>query len=554
MPVMPRGVNDDMMAVSSWVWAEKNQIRLIGGRRFTGENRIYQIDFMEDETPIQCSMKGAQRGGFTDGYILKIIHGCIYGKYKLGALFVFPTVDEVTDLSGTKVGSIINENPRIVGKYLSTDRIGLKKIGSAYLYFRSGTQTKLIQSKVKSSSRVKSISVDVALFDEVDDMDQDAVDKARFRLETSAIGNEFYLGNPTIPEYGIHSYYLRSDQKVWMTRCSGCNEWTCLEMEFPNSLQRQKDGTVKRVCVKCGSEVDPNIGEWVAQVRDRSKDFSGYWIGHLSCPSGKEGDEKVILDEWEDPNLKKRNFYNMRLGLPYVSIEERLTKGHIYNCCTIEVMDSRHPGPCAMGIDVQGERKGFHVVIGCKITDYTKKLVKVCRVSKVNDLYDLIGKFNIECAVVDVEPETRLMKDFAENAGIEVFLCKYKESQRKYPDYVTKEHMVTINRTEICDATNNLFQKEDVFLIPRRSEEIEEYASQMINTAKTLDEDQETGEKKYFYRKLGQDDYYHATNYFLLACDRIGVCRQEEDKVKPTDKWDHAFKSSGHKQVGFMGA
>ena len=548
---MGRGVYDDMVAVSPWAWAEKNQIRLIGGRRFTGENRLFQIDIMEDETPLQCAMKGAQLGGFTDGYVLKIVHGCIYGKYKLGGLFVFPTIDEVTDFSSTRLETLIRENPGAIGKYVTTDRAGLKKINTCYLYFRSGRDTKTIETKVKSSSKMKSISVDVALFDEVDEMDQDAVDKAKFRMETSTIGNEFYLGNPTIPEYGIHGYYLKSDQKAWMTKCQACNQWTCLEMEFPGSLQRQKDGSVKRICVKCGMEVDPNIGEWVAKIPDRSKDFSGYWIGHLSCPIG---DAKKILNEWEDPNLKKRNFYNMRLGLPYVSIEERLTRGHIFNCCTIEAMDSRHPGPCAMGIDVQGERKGFHVVIGCKITDYTKKIVKVCRVSKINDLYDLIKKFNVECAVVDVEPETRLMKEFAENAGIEVFLCKYKESQRKYPDYVSSEHMVTINRTEISDATNNLFQKEDVLILPRRCEEIEEYASQMTNIAKTLDEDEETGEKKYFYRRLGQDDYYHATNYWLLACDRVGVSREEEDKVKPTDKWDRAFKSQGHKQVGFMGA
>ena len=495
-------------------------------------------------------MKGAQLGGFTDGYVLKMLHHCIFGVYRLGVLFVFPTVDEVNDFASTRLDTLIKENPRAIGQFVGTDRTGLKKVCGAYLYFRTGRDTKRIDSMTKSTSKMKSISVDAMLFDEVDEMDPDAIDKAKFRAETSELNHQAYLGNPTIPEYGIHSFYLKSDQKVWMTKCGGCGEWTCLEEEFPNSLVWNKDKQAVRICVKCGKEADPNIGEWVARIPDRSGDFSGYWIGHLSCPIGNAN---RILQEWEAPDLRVGNFYNMRLGLPYIAAENRLQKPDIYNLCGIETMPFRHPGPCAMGVDVQGERKGFHVIIGCRTTQTTKKVIHICRVNSLNDLYDLIGRYNVKCVVADIEPETRLMKEFAENAGIEVFLCKYKEKQIRYPDFITGEHLVTINRTEICDATNDMVRKSMV-IMPRRNEEVEKYAEQMVNTAKVLIEDDETGKMGYTYRKLGQDDYYHATNYFILACDRVGVSREEEDKVKPKDAWDKAFSSTtSHAQVGFMG-
>ena len=81
--------------------------------------------------------------------------------------------------------------------------------------------------------------------------------------------------------------------------------------------------------------------------------------------------------------------------------------------------------------------------------------------------------------------------------------------------------MVKVNRTELCDAIHDLFSRGGRIVLPRRSEEIEIYAREMTNIAKVLQEDPETGSREYRYRKLGEDHYFHATNYLYLAAQKI---------------------------------
>ena len=239
--------------------------------------------------------------------------------------------------------------------------------------------------------------------------------------------------------------------------------------------------------------------------------------------------------------------------MAFVAAENRLSQGDVISCCGIEPMPLRHVGPCAMGIDVQGTTKGFHVVIGIKLNQYVVKIVKLARVKGMNELYDLVRDYNVSCVVADIEPETRLMRDFMENVSAEGFLCDYQEQMKKTIDYNTKESLVKGNRTEICDNTHGFFKKDGRLLLPRNCDEVKEYASQMTATAKVLAEDLKTGKKEYHYKKLGNDDYYHATNYFLLALARVSVCRQEEDTSKAKDAWDKDWEAAGRRRGSYMG-
>ena len=49
--------------------------------------------------------------------------------------------------------------------------------------------------------------------------------------------------------------------------------------------------------------------------------------------------------------------------------------------------------------------------------------------------------------------------------------------------------------------------------------------------------DEETRTKKFKYRTLGDDHYRHATNYFLLAVQRVGVARNVIDMKRVKDRW-----------------
>jgi hypothetical protein len=76
--------------------------------------------------------------------------------------------------------------------------------------------------------------------------------------------------------------------------------------------------------------------------------------------------------------------------------------------------------------------------------------------------------------------------------------------------------VVELARTEVFDMTG-MNTKRGVYLFPRRCPQVEEFAKQMSNTAKILEEDLRRGIKVYRYRKLGPDHFRNAMNYFEVA-------------------------------------
>ena len=86
-----------------------------------------------------------------------------------------------------------------------------------------------------------------------------------------------------------------------------------------------------------------------------------------------------------------------------------------------------------------------------------------------------------------------------------------------------KDGLISVRRTETMDNVHNIFTTSGRLEIPRRSLEINRYAIEMTNTAKVLQEDGITGSRRYIYTKLGADHYFHATNYFILACEDMMV-------------------------------
>jgi len=211
---------------------------------------------------------------------------------------------------------------------------------------------------------------------------------------------------------------------------------------------------------------------------------------------------------------------NLKLGRAYIAAENRLRINDVLQCCGPDPVMVSHNGPCAGGVDV-GDL--LNVVIGHRVGSKKIKTVKVARVSSFNDVHDLFRRFNVRSAVFDLYPEKRKVVEFCESVNYSCFGCDYQENQRGVAAWDEKSHTVTVNRTEILDATHDLVVVPGMYEIPRKNDEIGVYATQMCATAKILKEDPETGSKKYFYKgKIGgPDDYRHATNYLHLACQRI---------------------------------
>ena len=200
-------------------WANYNQIILSGNQPFSFFEHEYQQAILSENPQKQCIKKAAQLG-FTEIFVLRTLHGMRYQRYPAGALYLFPTQDDVTDFSKGRFQPLLADNPEAIGRFIKdTDAANIKRIGKSMLYFRGARATGKIEGIKKTSSKLKTIPVDLINYDEFDEMDPDMVDLASERIGHSKIREENKISTPSIPDWGIDREYQLTDQQIWIIRC-----------------------------------------------------------------------------------------------------------------------------------------------------------------------------------------------------------------------------------------------------------------------------------------------------------------------------------------------
>jgi len=513
----------ELCETSAGYWAVYNKIRLQADI-FSFGRRQYQKEWMNNTCRQECHMKATQGGVSEAVGVLKSLHGLIYKKYKRGVLYMFPSSDDVLEFGKSRFSPLISQNHKAIGQYVrsagqkGTNTASLKRVHDAYLYLRGARITQKKEDSGQGSSKLSGIPVDRCVFDEVDLMDDEVIIKALERMGDSEVKEEVYIGNPRVPGSGIDAVFQRSDQRHLFRKCSSCGEWTCAELFFSEDPEKcvgiRDDGTGYIRCQHCEKEVGLTDVKWIPQVIDSNIKMRGYRWSQLSS---MVNDPAEILEQYRDPPQGNiTDVYRLRLGLPYVPVEDMMTPERVMRCFGTEMMAQRHKGPCAMGVDV-GKIK--HVVIGTKTGTDQYEVIKVIAVSKWNDIHDLARKYNVKSAVIDIRPYEDAARKFQEAEPYRIFLCEYKENFPNGTEYNTKSGIVKQQRTEIHDATHRLID-EQMIKFPRRSPVMDLFTKQYCNTAKILEEDKRTGVDVFRYRvqkKALGDHFRQATNYFLLA-------------------------------------
>lgn len=514
----------DAARVNPAYWAYLNEIQLQASI-FTFKDHEYQLEPMSSDVRRQCYMKGTQ-GGFTEVEVLKSLNGMIGRKYLQGVLYMFPTTDDVGEFSKSRFNPLILANRQAIGKYVKkTDTASLKKIHNAFLYLRGARLSQKIAGEEKESTKLRSIPVDKIVFDEVDLMDEDVIQKARGRLGHSKIKEEVYISNPTIPDYGIDKIFQTSDQRHWFRKCD-CGEWTCAELSFPDCVKIRNNGTGYIGCNKCGKEISLNNGEWVPSVPANSGFMRGYRWSQLTSVFN---DPAEILEDFTNPpegNLG--DIYRLRLGMPYIASEDRLTEAEVLACCGGNVSPHSHKGPCAMGVDV-GKIK--HIVIGVRVGK-RYEIVKIAQLSEWNDIHDIAKRFNVKSAVIDIRPYEDSARQFQKSEKYKIWLCEYLETTPVGTVYNERTGIVKVNRTEAFDASHRLISTNGLLTIPRLCPEIKEFAKQVCAAAKILETNKRTNTQVYRYKKLGPDHFRNALNYFYLAASGGKIASAKSSKQR----------------------
>ncbi len=485
-------------------WAVR-RIRL-DGKPFSFEGHEFLRAIYDDTWPHLVLEKSAQVGGTTLA-VLRAIHSCIVG---LNVMYLFPTRTDVQDFSRSRVSPLIAENPFLAKLMKDTDNVGLKKIGAAHLHLRG------MQSEVS----LKSVPADVLILDELDEATPESKTMARERLSHSDYKRVLELSNPSIPGYGIDEAFERSDQRSWHVKCPACGAWTALDLEFPRKLGqdvkiiRPRPGDVGfyRACPKCDAELDMAAGEWVPMLPSRPT--HGYRISQLISSKVDPGE---ILEEYRSTRYPER-FYNLKIGIAWADLERRLDAASVLALCgdspMAEAQDDKHAW-YTMGVDTG---RALHTVI--LRSDPSLKgpetLVYLAECREFAELDDLMKRFKIGECVIDGLPETHATREFARRHQGYVHLCFFQDSQRGGPNWNHDAQQVAVNRTEALDASRAAV-REKLVVLPRRQPIVETFAQHMTCDAKVLDEDEETGIKKYRYIKTGTNHFSLAFTYAWMA-------------------------------------
>jgi hypothetical protein len=487
------------------LWAER-RIRL-EGKPFSFEGHEYLRTIYDDTSPHVVLSKASQVGG-TTWAILRSLHACLSG---LNVMYFFPTRTDVLEFSKSRVTPLMEDNTFLQREVKDTDAAGLKRIGDAHLYLRG----------MQSNIGMKSVPADMIVFDELDEATPDAKALAKERLSHSDYRRLIELSNPSIPGYGIDEAYLESDQRHWTLECPSCGKWTAPDKAFPTKLgedvqviREREDGTCFLACLACGGELDPAVGEWVAEYPSRP--IRGYRISQLFS---SKIDPAEILSEYRKTYNPER-FYTLKIGIPWVDVENKLSPHQVLALCGDHGLLESSDRQCTMGVDTGRE---LHVVIS-RPADRDeegpkREVVYLGTAQSYDELDALMKRFRVHRCVIDALPEIHATRAFAERHRGQVWLNYFNENQKGSYKWDEEQHIVQVNRTEALDAAKKGIRDREVAL-PRRSRLIEVFADHLAADAKKLIEDEETGSRSYRYIRAGVNHYSLAFTYDWIASER----------------------------------
>lgn len=530
------------ITLNSAAWALCSKIKL-GSDVFNFKDRPYLVEPMRTKHPRKGAMKATQGGFSISMGILPSLHGLIYGHYPNGVFYLFPTDKAMLDYSQSIIDPVIKNNKEVIGRFCkkssgkSVDKVGLKIINGRPLYMRGATLNPSESTGVSSSPNLSGISADRLIPDEVDLIDPKALADARGRMgAASAYGIEGYseeviLSNPTCEDYGVDLYWQKSDQRLWYGKCT-CGFEMCFILEFFNDPEKtvgiypeldefgQQRGFIR--CKKCEKPINVLIGKYHPQKTGTTE-----WIfWHYSyIQSIYQNPAQILHDFRFPPDNDLAGVYKNKLGWPYSSAEDKLQKHTVLACCGHDAIPDHHTGPCAMGVDNDDAK---HVVIITKTGNDRYKLIKPIRVDGFNDVYDLIRRFRIKSAVVDLRPNKDAGVAFqkaAASIGCKVYLCEYTESPLQDENFNDNTGVVKVYRTGVFDRSHRIITNQQI-LLPRQCAVVEEFARQCCNCAKQKNE-RIKDKVIYQYIKTGDqhDHYRNSLNYALVAASghKIGI-------------------------------
>lgn len=487
----PRKIED----ISLLAFIRSNDIKNETGESLDFYKYRFLIDIYSDDSPLLVCMKSAQIG-FTTYEILKSAHEC--KNYGYDIIYVLPTADDVKKFSGGKTNKIIAQNP-ILGTWTKDkDSVEQKQFGQNTIYYQgSWTERAALMITAKK-----------LIVDEYDRCKAAIVEQYDSRLQSVSDPKKAFFSNPSIADFGVHKYYMLSDQKKWHVKHS-CGKIFILDESCINY-----DREIYQ-CPFCKGEISDDqrrMGEWVATAKG---EWSGYWI-------------PLWLASWMSAKniaqFKKEKtaeyFANFVAGLPYYGSGNKVSAQTIINCLDNHI--NLQEGRIIIGVDtglpihyVLSNKQGYFFYGQCSDPTSGK--------DPYAELEALLKRFPQSIIVADQGGDLIGIRNLQAKYPGRVFLVWYRADRKS--DELIKWGTGKEYGTVVADR-NRLIQLFIDEMTDKRAtfngteSEWQIYISHWLNIYRTWDENT-LGVKEFRWERTGPDHYVHATMYARIGMDKF---------------------------------
>ena len=439
------------------------------------------------------------------------------GQAPITTIYTLPTSSEAKNFVLTKFDPMIERSPGLlamVQKVVLRQKIlynsVVKRIGPSYYFFRGSWTVWGAQS----------IDADVLVIDELDFQKPDVRQMWEERTEGSSSQDIiFWIGYPSIPQFGIEELYQDSDQRMWFIECGHCFKRQVLE--FPANIDMAEE---KYICKFCKKELSDDMrrrGLW--KITNPGHTIHGYWINKLMAPWIPAS---KIVDRFKKDTPKK--FHNYTLGKPYISkatdLSAEVIKNSIIDLPEMALIKEKEDCRIICGID-QGDI--FHMLVAIA----TSNMVIITAAEQIRTEKDLLKRlefYSPEIVVMDMFPNRHTAKNLCKDYGINRFFMAKERNwtetskARNYWNLNRATSEVGIERTESLDAMIEFVIKGVIKFnrnIPRLMS-IDKKDPGVIQQLKNLvpDTQERHGRLRRVFKAVGPEHYGHALNFVITGC------------------------------------
>jgi hypothetical protein len=284
--------------------------------------------------------KGRQVGATVMGGALDLYftNSGLFSDPNIRVIHLFPALGQVKKFSQDKLENLIRTAK---DDFITKNKLTSSNAVDNLTMKQFNTGTLWIDSLGSDGDRIRGMTVDVAVFDEVQDMMGHAIGNATKILTAAKYGPvgqgvQVYFGTPKNKNTHFETIWEQSDQRYYHLGCINCKKTYPFYLPEDNRWQSiwLYENTIQ--CPLCGTKQKKieaiELGRWVSTRPHETSDFVGFHINQLYIPYfTKENIEKLMPEN--NPAQTERLWKNEVLGEFYSGAGSPLSKTEVYQLC-----------------------------------------------------------------------------------------------------------------------------------------------------------------------------------------------------------------------------